>query len=81
MNNTIKVIQISVLATSYLAGIYFLTDFVADFITSSYQSHFIVTCGLFALMTLAAGCSILNILCGDDENEDVWNDVGNDSNW
>ena len=71
MNNTIKVIQISVIATSYLAGIYFLTDFVADFITSSYPGHFIVTCGLFALMALAAGCSILNILCGEDENENV----------
>ena len=71
MNSTVKVLQITNIAASYLVGIYFLTDFVADFITSSYPSHFIVTCGFFVLMTLIAGCSILNILCGEDENEDV----------
>ena len=68
MNNTIKAIQIAMISTCYIVGVYFLTDFVADCITSSYPSHFIVTCGLFALMTLVAGCSILNILCNGESN-------------
>jgi len=65
MNNTIKAIQIAIISTCYIIGVYFLTDFVADFITSRNPHHFIVTCTLFALMTLIAGCSILNIFRGD----------------
>ena len=67
MNNTIKAVQIAAMSICYIIGVYFLTDFVADFIVSSNPHHFIATITLFALMTLVAGCSILNILCGDDE--------------